>query len=56
MRSLLDSPGFYVALLVLGFVVGTAGHVYKSTFAIALGILMVFSATVVIPGVVFFSD
>lgn len=56
MNSLQDRPSVFIGLLVLGFLVGTFGHVYKSNFAIGLGIAMVFSATVVIPGLVFLSD
>ena len=56
MSSLQDSPGLFIGLLALGFLVGTFGHVYKSNFAIGLGIAMIFSATVVIPGLVFLSD
>jgi ABC-type phosphate transport system permease subunit len=54
--SLADKPGIFIGLLVLGFLVGTAGHIYKSNFAIGLGIAMVFAATVVIPGLVYFTD
>ncbi len=56
LNSLRDSPGFFIALMALGFFVGTAGHVYKSQFTVGLGIFMVFSATVLIPGYVYFSD
>jgi ABC-type phosphate transport system permease subunit len=54
--SLQDRPSIFIGLLVLGFLVGMFGHVYKSNFAIGIGIAMVFSATVVIPGLVYFSD
>ena len=54
--SLRDSPGYFIALMALGFFVGTVGHVYKSQFAVGLGIFMVFAATVLIPGYVYFSD
>jgi hypothetical protein len=54
--SLADKPGVFIALLVLGFVVGTFGHIYKNNFVIGLGIAMVFSATVVIPGLVYFTE
>jgi hypothetical protein len=54
--SLQDSPGLFIGMLVLGFLIGTFGHIYKSNFAIGIGIALVFSATVVIPGLVYFSD
>ncbi len=54
--GLRDNPGFFIGLLVLGFFVGTAGHVYKNNFAVGIGIAMVFLATVVIPGLVYFTD
>ena len=42
--------------MALGFLVGTAGHVYKNNFAVGVGIGMVFLATLLLPAVVFFSD
>ena len=50
------SPGFFIVLMAIGFIVGTAGHVYKSNFTIGLGIAMVFLATIVLPLLVFASD
>ena len=50
------SPGFFIALMALGFIVGTAGHVYKNNFTIGLGIAMVFLATIVLPLLVFATD
>jgi hypothetical protein len=43
------SPRAYIALMGLGFVVGTAGHVVKSKALVAAGILMIFLATVLLP-------
>jgi hypothetical protein len=43
------SPKAYIALMGLGFVVGTAGHVVKSKALVAAGILMIFLATVLLP-------
>ena len=42
-------PKAFLVLLLLGFVVGTLGHVYKSKTMVATGIAMVFLATVAIP-------
>ena len=50
------SPVPFIALMMLGFLVGTAGHVYKSKGAVATGIGMIFIATSLLPLVVYFSD
>ena len=50
------SPGVFIALMALGFLVGTAGHVYKSNFTIGLGIAMVFTATILLPLLIFATD
>lgn len=42
-------PKHFIVLLLLGFVIGTLGHVYKSKTMVATGIAMVFLATVGIP-------
>ena len=43
------SPRTYIALMGIGFIVGTAGHIVKSKALIAAGILMIFLATVLLP-------
>jgi hypothetical protein len=43
------SPRAYIALMGVGFVVGTAGHVVRSKVMVAAGILMIFLATVLLP-------
>jgi hypothetical protein len=43
------SPTFFLALVVGGFVVGTVGHVIKSRIVVAIGIGMIFLATIFIP-------
>jgi hypothetical protein len=43
------SPRAYIALMGIGFVVGTAGHVVKSKAMVAAGIFMIFLATVLLP-------
>ena len=50
------SPGFFIALMAFGFLIGTFGHIYKSNTAIALGIAMVFSATILLPLLVYATD
>ena len=43
------SPRAYIALMGIGFVVGTAGHVVRSKTLVAAGVLMIFLATVLLP-------
>jgi hypothetical protein len=43
------SPSFFIVLLVLGFVIGTFGHLIKSRTLVAVGVTLVFAATVFIP-------
>ena len=42
------SPRAYIALMGVGFIVGTAGHVVRSKPVIAAGVLMIFLATVLL--------
>ena len=49
------SPLPYVLLMLAGFVVGIAGHIWRSNLLIATGILMIFAATVLLP-LIFLSD
>jgi hypothetical protein len=43
------SPRAYIALMGIGFVVGTAGHVVRSKAMVAAGIVLIFLATVLLP-------
>jgi hypothetical protein len=43
------SPSFFIVLLVLGFAIGTFGHLIKSRTLVAAGVILVFAATVFIP-------
>jgi hypothetical protein len=43
------SPSLLIALLALGFVVGTAGHIVRSRTLVATGVILVFAATIFIP-------
>ena len=49
------SPGPFIALMALGFLVGTAGHVYKSKTGIAIGIGLIFMATLGLPLAIYLS-
>ncbi len=39
----------FVVLAALGFAIGVVGHVVRSTWLVVLGILLVFTATVILP-------
>jgi hypothetical protein len=39
----------YLSLMVLGFVVGTLGHIARSRLWIGIGIAMIFLATLLLP-------
>jgi hypothetical protein len=43
------SPGFFVAMLGIGFLVGAIGHLVRSRTLVAVGITLIFLATVLIP-------
>jgi hypothetical protein len=43
------SPRAYIALMGIGFIVGTAGHILRSKVLVAAGLLMIFLATVLLP-------
>ncbi|HEX6713353.1 MAG TPA: hypothetical protein VF066_08205 [Thermoleophilaceae bacterium] len=43
------SPRAYIALMGIGFLIGTAGHIVRSKVMVAAGILMIFLATVLLP-------
>ena len=44
-----SDPKPYVAMMLLGFVVGILGHVVKSRTAVALGIGLIFLGTLILP-------
>jgi hypothetical protein len=39
----------YLTLMVLGFVVGTMGHIARSRLWVGIGIAMIFAATLLLP-------
>jgi hypothetical protein len=43
------SPTFLIVLLGLGFLIGTLGHLYKSRILQAVGVLLIFAATIFLP-------
>lgn len=42
-------PRPFVALMIVGFVIGVAGHIVKAKTLVALGIGMIFLATFLLP-------
>jgi hypothetical protein len=44
-----DEMGPYVALLLAGFAVGVVGHLFRLRWLVAVGILMIFLATFLLP-------
>ena len=48
------SPGPFIALMAIGFVIGVAGHVYRSQTAVIIGIGLVFLATLGLPLIITF--
>jgi hypothetical protein len=43
------SPRTYIALMGIGFIIGTAGHIVRSKPVVATGVLIIFLATVLLP-------
>ena len=42
-------PEKFIALVLLGFLVGILGHLFKVKTMIALGIFMIFTSTILLP-------
>ena len=43
------SPAPFIVLMAVGFLVGVAGHVYRSRALVATGIGLIFVATLLLP-------
>jgi hypothetical protein len=41
--------GVYIALLALGFLIGTIGHIVRSSALVAVGIGLIFLGVIVLP-------
>ena len=50
------SPVPFIVLMGAGFVIGVAGHVYRSKTAVATGIGMIFVATLLLPLGLYLND
>jgi len=46
----------FIALMGLGFVVGVAGHIYRSNTVVATGIGLIFVATLLLPLGLYLND
>jgi hypothetical protein len=44
-----DSIGPYLALMGVGFVLGAAGHLARARWLVAVGVIMIFLATLLFP-------
>jgi hypothetical protein len=44
-----DSIGPYLALMATGFVLGAAGHLARARWLVAVGVIMIFLATLLFP-------
>ena len=44
-----ESIGPYIGLMMAGFAVGVLGHVFRLRWMVALGVIMVFLATLLFP-------
>jgi hypothetical protein len=47
--TLPDTITPYLVLMLAGFLMGAAGHLYKSRLFVAIGIAMIFLATLLLP-------
>jgi hypothetical protein len=50
------SPVPFIALMALGFLIGVAGHVYRSRPLVATGIGLIFIATLLLPLALYATD
>ena len=49
-------PAPFIALMFVGFLVGTVGHIYKTKTLVAIGIGLIFLATLCLPLGLYLSD
>jgi hypothetical protein len=50
------SPLPFIVIMGVGFLIGTAGHVYRSKAMVATGIALIFLATLLLPLGLYLSD
>jgi hypothetical protein len=48
-RDVGTDPKPYVTVFAIGFLLGIVGHIFKVKLVVAVGVLLVFMATVVLP-------
>ena len=51
-----ESVSFYLAMMLVGFLIGGYGHLAKSRLLIILGVLLIFLATLVLPVAIVLTD
>jgi len=56
LAALDTNPVPLIVVMLVGFLVGTVGHVYKNKTAVAAGIALIFLGTVILPGIIYFSQ
>lgn len=56
LAALDPSPTPFIALMAVGFLVGIAGHVYRSRWLVGTGIAMIFVATLLLPLLLYATD
>jgi len=44
-----ESIGPYVSLMIAGFVIGILGHLFRSRWLVAVGIILIFLAALALP-------
>jgi hypothetical protein len=50
------SPAPFIALMAVGFLVGAVGHVYRNQTLVAIGIALIFMATLLLPLLIYATD
>jgi hypothetical protein len=43
------NPKLYIGMMIVGFAVGLAGHIFRFKTLVAIGVLLIFLGTFVIP-------
>jgi hypothetical protein len=47
--ALPHSPGAYIAIVIVGFVVGTCGHLFKQRWLVGVGIALIVLGALLLP-------
>jgi hypothetical protein len=49
LADLRTSPTPFIVLMGIGFLIGIGGHLYGSRFIVAIGVMLIFLATLLLP-------